>query len=245
MTDIDLEQLLRVPGLTFKAAGPVIGTGIIAESALRLLQLESGQRHQGASKLLVVKRITYFARGALGISTHYPDIGPKTVAYQSMITRIVTLDKIAEREHVAKGLTMRQAVMSIVDNYRIARKHYVLHADVVDPPVPGARENETEAALATRQRFDFTLREMWGVLDQLQGLMTVSGRATVAAKQALAQKKKEHLTSRDKVKAAQKQAAILQSENEELKKENEDLKSYILVMKKDAMYAMSAIEDSN
>ncbi|KAF4834747.1 hypothetical protein CGCSCA4_v012845 [Colletotrichum siamense] len=244
MTDVDLDQLLRVPGLTFKAAGPVLGTGNIAESALRLLQLDSGQRHRGASQLLVVKRITYFARAALGISKHYPGIDPKTVAYQSMVTRIVTLDKIAQREHVAKGLTMRQAVMRIVDNYRIARKHYVLHADIVNPPVPVARENETEAALATRQRFDFALREMWGVLGQLQDLMTVSGKATLAAKQALAQEKKEHVTSRDKVKAAQKQAVILQSENEELKKENEKLKGYIRLMKKDAMYAMSAIKVS-
>ncbi|KAF4916980.1 hypothetical protein CGCVW01_v009857 [Colletotrichum viniferum] len=250
MTDVDLDQLLRVPGLIFKAAGPVLGTGNIAESALRLLQLDSGHRHQGASQLLVVKRITYFARGALGISTHYPDIGPKTVAYQSMITRIVTLDKIAHREHVAKGLTMRQPVMRIVDNYRIARKHYVLHADVVDPPVPVARENETEAALATRQRFDFALREMWDVLGQLHDLMTVSSKATLAAKQALAQEKKEHLTSRDKFMAAEKKATILQSENEDLKKENEDLKenedmeSYIRLMKKDGMYAMSAIEAS-
>ncbi|KAI8194910.1 hypothetical protein K4K54_010884 [Colletotrichum sp. SAR 10_86] len=229
MTDVDLEHLLRVPGLTFKAAGRVLGTGDIAESALRLLQLDSGQRHRGASQLLVVKPITYFARAALGISKHYPDIDPKTVAYQSMVTRIVTLDKIAQREHpVAKGLTMRQAVMRIVDNYRIARKHYVLHADIVNPPVPVARENETEAALATRQRFDFALREMWGVLGQLQDLMT----------------KKEHLTSRDKFMAAEKKAAILQSENEDLKKENEELKSYIRLMKKDAVYAMSAIEAS-
>ncbi|KAF4811724.1 hypothetical protein CGCSCA5_v009652 [Colletotrichum siamense] len=244
MTDVDLDQLLRLPGLTFKAAGPVLGTGNIAESALRLLQLDSGQLHQGANQLLVVKRITYFARGALGISKHYPDIDPKTVAYQSMVTRIVTLDKIAHREHVAKGLTMRQAVMRIVDNYRIARKHHVLHADVVDPPVPVARENETETALATRQRFDFALREMWDVLGQLQDLMTVSGNATLAAKQALAQEKKEHLTSRDKFMAAEKKAAILQSENEDLKKENEELKSYIRLMKKDAVYAMSAIEAS-
>ncbi|KAF0321183.1 hypothetical protein GQ607_011588 [Colletotrichum asianum] len=243
-TNVDFDQLLRLPGLTFKAAGPVLGTGNIAKSALRLLQLDSGQRHQGASQLLVVKRITYFARGALGISTHYPNIGPKTVAYQGMVTRIVTLDKIAHREHVAKGLTMRQAVMRIVDNYRIARKHYVLHADIANPPVPVARENETEAALATRQRFDFALREMWDVLGQLQDLMTVSGRATLTVKQAMAQEKKEHLTSRDKVKAAQKQAAILQSENAELKKENEKLKHYIRFMKKNVMNDMSAIEVS-
>ncbi|CAI0652207.1 unnamed protein product [Colletotrichum noveboracense] len=256
MTDFNLDQLLRVPGLTFKAAGPVLGTDNIAESALRLCQLDSGQRHQGASQLLVVKRITYFARGALGISTHYPDIGPKTVAYQSMVTRSVTLDKIAQREHVAKGLTMRQAVMRIVDNYRIARNHYVLHTDVVDPPVPVARENETEAALATRQRFDFALREMWGVLGQLQDLMTVSGKKTLAAKQALAQEKKEHLTSRDKFMAAEKKATILQSENEDskkenkdlekenedLKKENDDLEKESDGLKKDGMYAMSAIE---
>lgn len=208
MTDVDLDQLLRVPGLIFKAAGPVLGTGSIAESALRLLQLDSGHRHQGASQLLVVKRITYFARGALGISTHYPDIGPKTVAYQSMVTRIVTLDKIAHREHVAKGLTMRQAVMRVVNNYRIARKHYVLHADVVDPPVPVARENETEAALATRQRFDFALREMWDVLGQLHDLMTVSGKATLAAKQALAQEVKKGELLQQKLRLHEKDAEI-------------------------------------
>ncbi|KAI8294754.1 hypothetical protein K4K59_005008 [Colletotrichum sp. SAR11_240] len=208
MTDLDLDQLLRVPGLTFKAAGPVLGTGNIAESALRLLQLDSGQCHQGASQLLVVKRITYFARGALGISTHYPDIGPKTVAYQSMVTRIVTLDKIAHREHAAKGLTMRQAVMRIVDTYRIARKHYVLHADVVNPPVPVARENETEAAFANRQRFDFALREMWDSLGQLQDLMTVSGNATLAAKQALAQELKKGALLQQKLRLHENDAEI-------------------------------------
>lgn len=49
--------------------------------------------------------------------------------------------------------------------------------------------------------------------------------------------------------AAEKKATILQSENkdlkkenEELKKENEKLKGYIRLMKKEAMYAMSAFE---
>ncbi|KAK2760681.1 hypothetical protein CKAH01_05367 [Colletotrichum kahawae] len=271
MADIDLEELLRIPGLDFKAAGPVLGKGNIAESALRLLQLDSGQRHPGTSQLSVVRRVTYFARGALGIRMHYPHIGPQTVAYQNLVSRIVTLDKTAQREHVAQGLTMRQAVMRIVDKYRIARHHYILHADVIAPPVPVAREDETEAALADRQRFDFALREMWSVLGQLQDMTTVSGRATLATKQALAQEvkkgallrqmlrlhendadiqKKEHLTSRNKVKAAEKHAAFLQSQNEglknendELKKENEELKNEIRLMKKDAWYTMSAIED--
>ncbi|KAH0428528.1 hypothetical protein CcaCcLH18_08990 [Colletotrichum camelliae] len=251
MADIDPEELLRIPGLIFKAAGPVLGKGNIAESALRLLQLDSTQRHPGTSQLMVVRRVTYFARGALGISMHYPHIGPQTVAYQNLVSRIVTLDKTAQREHVAHGLTMRQAVMRIVDKYRIARHHYILRADVINPTVPVAREDETEAALTDRQRFDFALREMWGVLGQLQDMMTVSGRATLATKQALAQEKKEHLTSGDKVKAAEKHAAILQSQNEglkkendELKKENEELKNEIRLMKKDALYTMSAIGDS-
>ncbi|KAF4812816.1 hypothetical protein CGCTS75_v013933 [Colletotrichum tropicale] len=245
MADAHYEQLLRVPGLIFKAAGPVLGTGKISESALRLLHLESGQRRRATSQLAVVKGITYFARKALGISMHYPEIGHQTVDYQKMVTRMVT----ADHEHATHGLTMRQAVMRIVDKYRIARHNHILHADTVDIPVPVAHESETEPAFIDRQRFDLALREMWGVLDQLQELTTASGRAVLAAKKALALEikkgtKKEHLTSRSKFMAAEKKATILQSENEELKKENEKLKGYIRLMKKDGMYAMSAIEAS-
>ncbi|KAI8239659.1 hypothetical protein K4K57_007879 [Colletotrichum sp. SAR 10_99] len=206
MADARCEQLLRVPGLIFKVAGPALGTGKISESALRLLHLESGQRRRATSQLAVVKGVTYFARKALGISMHYPEIGHQTVDYQKMVTRMVTADPTADHEHATHGLTMRQAVMRIVDKYRIARHNHILHADTVDLPVPVAHENETEATFIDRQRFDLALREMWGVLDQFQELTTASGRAALAAKKALALEIKKGIVLEQKRRLHEKDA---------------------------------------
>ncbi|KAF6787054.1 hypothetical protein CMUS01_16479, partial [Colletotrichum musicola] len=170
------EQALRLndAGFIFAASCEPFegeGPGEIHEVVRRLLQMAPGQHRYNPTANNVVGRVTFFVDKALYLRTQQPNLRP--IDFWMKVSEIAGGDETVRKVQQAYPRKIRQAMFAIVDKYRAARQTFIRRggfdlAEGLDAP-----NNDTNEARVERKQYQFKLRKLWALLDQLQELQRI------------------------------------------------------------------------